>query len=97
MDKIEEILIIAQEECAELIQEISKIRRFGLDSTHRDGQSHRLKLTQEAGDVLAMIQLMQEHGLFTGVELQSATEAKFLKLKTWSNIYEQVDKQDKKY
>jgi hypothetical protein len=89
MDKIEEILIIAQEECAELIQEISKIRRFGLESTHRDGQSHRLKLTQEAGDVLAMIELMKSHELFTDAELQAATEAKFHKLKTWSRIYEQ--------
>ena len=89
MDKIEEILIIAQEECAELIQEISKIRRFGLDSTHRDGLSHRLKLTQEAGDVLAMIELMKAQGLFTDAELQAAMAAKFLKLKTWSNIYEQ--------
>ena len=70
MDKIEEILVITQEECAELIQEISKIRRFGLDSTHRDGLSHQVKLTQEAGDVLAMIQLMQAHGLFTGYEWQ---------------------------
>jgi hypothetical protein len=89
MDKIEEILIIAQEECAELIQEISKIRRFGLDSTHRDGLSHRLKLTQEVGDVLAMIHLMRDHGLFTDAELQAAMDAKFLKLKTWSRIYEQ--------
>jgi len=89
MDKIEEIFIIAQEECAELIQEISKIRRFGLDSMHRDGQSHRLKLTQEAGDVLAMIELMKAQGLFTDTELQAAMAAKFLKLKTWSNIYEQ--------
>jgi NTP pyrophosphatase (non-canonical NTP hydrolase) len=87
MDKIEEILIIAQEECAELIQEISKIRRFGLDSTHRDGQNHRTKLTQETGDVLAMIELMKSHGLFTDVELQEASDAKFKKLKTWSSIY----------
>jgi hypothetical protein len=36
-DKQREILVITQEECAEVIQEISKIFRFGIDEMHKDG------------------------------------------------------------
>jgi NTP pyrophosphatase (non-canonical NTP hydrolase) len=80
VDKTDEVLTIAQEECGELVQVVSKIRRFGLDE-------NRAKLTQETGDVLAMIELMTDLGIVDKNELELAKEKKFEKLKIWSSIY----------
>jgi hypothetical protein len=33
-DKQKEVMLIAQEECAEVIQAISKVFRFGMDDVH---------------------------------------------------------------
>ena len=41
--KQKEILLIAQEECAEVTQAISKVFRFGIDATHND-KSNRERL-----------------------------------------------------
>lgn len=35
-DKVQEVMNILQEECAEVIQAISKCRRFGLDNKKTD-------------------------------------------------------------
>lgn len=86
-EKQREILVIAQEECAEVIQEISKIFRFGIDNQHKDGMPHRDKLEMEVGDLLAMIDLMVEHQLIDSDNLQTAIQNKQDKLKIWSNIY----------
>ena len=50
-EKLHETLIITQEECAEVIQVISKIMRFGLDEN-----DHRLE--SELGDLLCMVDLL---------------------------------------
>ncbi len=80
MDKIDEILTIAQEECGELVQVVSKVRRFGLEE-------NRDKLTQEAGDVLAMIQLMIDFDIVNQQAIEVAKLNKVEKLKVWSNIF----------
>ena len=88
-NKVEEILDILQEECAEVIQNVSKCRRFGLDSVYLNGAgTQRENLAKEIGDVLAMIELLQEHGVVSEEELQLARRNKFNKLKQWSTIYE---------
>lgn len=91
-NKIQEILIIAQEECAEVIQTISKIQRFGLGATYLrkdDGLSNVDALHQEVGDLLAMIDLLIENDVLKIDRLQQAKEVKIAKLKKWSKIYEQ--------
>ena len=87
-DKQREILVIAQEECAEVIQEISKIFRFGIDQQHKDGMQHREKLEQEVGDVLCMINLLTAHGIVRPEAVTQAVENKANKLKQWSKIYD---------
>lgn len=87
-DKVSEILVITQEECAEVIQEISKIFRFGIDNKHKTGVVHRDKLTEEVGDLLCMIDLLIEQGVLTKEGLDIAKQNKESKLKTWSKIYE---------
>lgn len=88
MDRAQEIMDILQEECGELVTAISKVRRFGLFNTYKDGGTQREHLTQEAGDVMLLIDLLKEEGIFTEDELRQAKERKATKLKVWSKIYE---------
>jgi len=89
MEKNEqEIMSIAQEECAEVIQAISKIFRFGFNSTHPDERfNNREHLAIELGDLICMIDLIIEHGLVEHKDVLMAAEAKREKLKIWSNIF----------
>lgn len=87
--QIFETLGILQEECAEVVVEVSKCRRFGLNSVHyKTNIEHSLMLEQELGDVLAMIDILVEQGVVDASRLSTATLAKKQKLKQWSSIYE---------
>lgn len=87
--KIQETLDILQEECGELIVEVSKCRRFGLDSLHyKTGIAHSQMLEAEAADVLAMIDILVEREIFNRDNLKNLIKAKKDKLKQWSKIYE---------
>jgi NTP pyrophosphatase (non-canonical NTP hydrolase) len=89
-NKIQETLDILQEECAEVIVEISKCRRFGFDSIHYRTQIlHREMLLNEIGDVLAMVDILIDQGLVDKVSLDKAKQNKKEKLKTWSNIFKE--------
>jgi NTP pyrophosphatase (non-canonical NTP hydrolase) len=81
MSKINEILDLLQEECAEVMQAVSKCRRFGLEEKRTD-------LVQELGDVTLLIGLLKAHGLYTDTELREAEIIKSNKLTKWSTIYE---------
>ena len=87
-DRQQEIMVIAQEEAAEVIQEISKIFRFGIDESHRDGMSHRERLATEVGDLLAMVDLMIDYKLVDPARLEIAKQHKVTKLKKYSSIYQ---------
>jgi NTP pyrophosphatase (non-canonical NTP hydrolase) len=80
-----EILLIAQEECAEVTQAISKVFRFGLESEHK-GVTNRAHLEEEAGDLLCMLYLMQTYGLIDWANVEQAKTNKLEKLKQWSSI-----------
>ena len=82
-----EILLICQEECAEVTQAISKVFRFGYDSVYNDRSNHQ-RLTEEVGDLLAMIDLMIESGIIDESSVQLASTQKKIKLKQWSNIFD---------
>jgi len=86
-DRQREIMVITQEEAAEVIQEISKIFRFGIDDSHRDGMTHRQRLTTEVGDLLAMIDLMIDDRLIDPAEIELAKQAKTAKLRRYSSIF----------
>ena len=80
-----EILLIAQEECAEVTQAISKVFRFGMDGMH-NGRSNRDRLEEEIGDLQCMINLMADRGLIDPVAILEAKQRKLKKLEQWSNI-----------
>ena len=84
-----EVMDILQEECAEVIQAVSKIRRFGIDN-HKPGKpkTNREHLEEELGDLYAMIDILQELDIVSWTNIEKAAEAKREKLKTWSTIFE---------
>ena len=86
-----EILDILQEECAEVIQMVSKCRRFGIDNQHlKADRPNREKLTEEIGDLLCMIRLAQEYGIVDTTEVIEASLKKREKLHAWSNIFKET-------
>jgi len=82
-----EIMLIAQEECAEVTQAISKVFRFGLDGSHNE-RTNRERLTEELGDLHCMLELIVESGLVDRSELLNASGNKRKKLMQWSQIFE---------
>jgi len=74
---LRETLTILQEECAEVIQEASKILRFS-----NDGK----KLEREVGDLICMIELLYEQRVIDPSNVAIQAIEKREKLKKWSNI-----------
>ena len=85
----EEIMLICQEECAEVAQAISKVFRFGVDGEHL-GSTNRERLEEEIGDLLCMIEMMTEEEIIDASVVAKAAQAKRTKLAKWSNIKEMV-------
>ena len=83
-----EILTILQEECAEVIVEVSKCFRFGPDQMMEGvNVSNIQRLEKELGDLLAMVELLVDKNIGVSTDgLELASKAKFEKLKQWSNI-----------
>lgn len=91
LNTLQQLMTITAEECGELVQQCSKtIRKFDtVEQALEDNERavvNRIKLVEEAGDVLCMIKLMIEHGLLTDEELVARVNVKREKLKTWSNL-----------
>jgi NTP pyrophosphatase (non-canonical NTP hydrolase) len=84
---VKEVMDILQEECAEVIQAVSKISRFGIDN-FKPGKpkTNREHLEEELGDMIAMICILQKMGVIDQDALEIATKAKIEKLKKWSTI-----------
>ena len=84
-----EVLLIAQEECAEVTQAISKCFRFGVDN-FKPGKpkTNREHLAEELGDLQAMIDLCIKFNIVGSEQISIAADNKIAKLKKWSSIYE---------
>jgi len=87
-DKTREVLLILQEECAEVTQAISKCFRFGPDQMKPGKDRTNVNmLEEEIGDLFAMVELLVD--LKIGVTqngISKAKKQKFEKLKQWSNL-----------
>jgi len=86
---VKEVLLITQEECAEVTQAISKVFRFGLNERWPEpiNPTNKERLEEEVGDLLCMIDIMVENGIISDENLNKARNNKRQKLKTWSSIF----------
>lgn len=81
----EECLNILQEECAEVIQAASKIKRFGVVGRPLNTTlTNRESLELELGDVLALVDLLKGAGL--GITTEGIERARLDKMKRLSRF-----------
>ena len=85
-DNQKEVMLIAQEECAEVVQAISKCFRFGPNDEY-NGVTNKQRLEEEVGDLLCMIQLMMHQGVIDENNVNAASIQKRIKLERWSNVF----------
>jgi NTP pyrophosphatase (non-canonical NTP hydrolase) len=86
-EDVQEALRILQEECAEVIQAISKIFRFGEDSRWpEDNITNLEQLEMELGDIFCMMNYLMEKKYVNEKEVLRYGIVKKEKLKKWSNI-----------
>lgn len=77
--KQEECLVILMEECGELIQECCKMMR--------KNDYNSVDFCKEVGDVIALLQIAHELGLYTEDQAIERAAVKKAKLTKWSNLY----------
>ena len=75
----QELLTITMEECAEVIQQCSKMIRFG-------GNTNRFLLEAEIGDLLALFDLMHEYNIIDLNSMARRKEQKRSKLRIYSRL-----------
>jgi hypothetical protein len=86
-EKPGDVLDMLGEEGAEIAQEVFKARRFGLDTKYMkpvgriDDQRYavttpRMRLLQEVGDLLAVLEIAVEQRVFTADEVMAAVATK---------------------
>ena len=86
MTRREELLTILMEECAEVIDEASKIKRFGESSVY-EGQTALDRLEKELGDLYCLIDLLHGEDMISYTKLDKYAVAKHQKLREWSNLF----------
>ena len=84
MNRLNELLTILQEECAEVSQCASKCIRFGVDATY-EGKTNRERLEHELGDLLAMVKLIDEESPLNADAMIAHAEAKLIKVEGYMN------------
>ena len=86
INNFQQLMAITAEECGELTQACMKIMRK-YDSLDKAADDKYIELLlEEAGDVLCMLELMSEHGLFTWQQAYARADVKREKLKMWSTL-----------
>jgi NTP pyrophosphatase (non-canonical NTP hydrolase) len=80
MDHNNELMTILMEECAELTVAASKIIRFG------DSKENLLRLQEEVGDVMCMLNLLHEYDMVSWVDVDQQADRKYEKLKMFSDL-----------
>ena len=86
LENMTEAFVILQEECAEVIQAVSKAFRFGLDSRHGGGDTKKEELEKEIGDLLCIIDILVQKAILSDSNINLGRIQKREKLKKWSKL-----------
>ena len=79
-----ERLSLLMEECGEVIQMIGKIMRHGYGSKHPDGKyDNRRELEAELGDLLCALNMLEQVGEVSVVNINEAFNKKALKVEKY--------------
>ena len=70
MNRLEHLMTIFSEECAEIIQANSKALRFGCDEVRDTGANNVTRVREEFNDMLALVRMLEAEGLDLSVDLQ---------------------------
>jgi len=79
MNREQELMVLLQGTCGDIVQEVAKIHRFGKSQETMD------KLTDEFGGLLALVKLLTEEGYVDGEELMLAGDRRIKKLEHYMN------------
>lgn len=83
----EELLTILGEECAEVIQILAKIQRFGEDSCYPGESKNNLdRLHEEIADILAVVDLLLTEETLDDHKIQNGKLKKRIKLKQFMSF-----------
>lgn len=89
-DKIREALDLMQEECAEIIQVISKIRRFGLASHSPydpDKRPNIHLLNDEIGDFELLKRYLRDYNIVSSEQINNRIIYKLPKLRKYTKLF----------
>lgn len=91
LDNQTHLLACLAEECAEIIKEVGKILRFGIDDKNflmPEGQSNRERLTSELNDLMGVITMLEMNCVlpvgWQNTEEQGAKVAKVIRCQAYS-------------
>lgn len=79
MTEQEHVLSCLIEECAEVIKEVTKIQRFGLDDGYK-GKLNSKTLNEELNDLMGVIDMLSDYNIKVDIT-DEAMEAKQAKVK----------------
>jgi NTP pyrophosphatase (non-canonical NTP hydrolase) len=86
MLKSDLIPVICQEECAEVVQAISKVFRFGPNQTYK-GQTNKQRLEEELGQLLFAIEQLQDAWALDPDEMAAAYHNKRESHSQWYDYF----------
>lgn len=94
MDKIEYLLICLAEEGSEIVKDVSKTLRFGLDEVNilnPNGPNNRERIIEELNDLIGVVEYLVEMGVFPKDWMDSEKiEKKRLKLDEFMGYSERL-------
>lgn len=82
MNRQEHLLIILAEECAEVIHEVTKSLRFGLDDYWKENPTNKVKLSQELADLFGVYRMLVNEKILDEVDFSKIID-KDQKVETW--------------
>lgn len=89
-DRIIEAMNLLQEESGEIVQAVSKIRRFGRDFRGRGGEDRTAheNFQREVWDTQILLGILQEEGYIDLTISHDYWAEKYEKLKKWTSLYD---------